>query len=162
MSFLNEADWRWWRWCVPVAPCAVRVKADHTNAIWTVFSHQTVWVWAMREVLRHQRHCDRHLFYPFNWPLKLFRKTGKGYYAIEDCLHNDVIFWSKLPYMETELFKVENLCSVYLLCGTSLLHTTRWSNTSHRGTFFFFVPQRSTEQHHSLKPKQGQPPLGLG
>lgn len=95
-------------------------------------------------------------------PWSYLEKTGKGYYAKEDCLHNDVIFWSKLPYMETELFKVENLCSVYLLCGTSLLHTTRWSNTSHRGTFFFFVPQRSTDQHHSLKPKQGQPPLGLG
>lgn len=45
---------------IPVSTSTVGIDVDDTNAIWTVFPNQAVWVWPVRDVLCHKRHGDHH------------------------------------------------------------------------------------------------------
>lgn len=68
--------------------------------------------------------------------------------------------------METKLFKEENVCSVYFLCGTSLVHTTPTQYLSKRGLSFFFF-QTSGLEYERVTPfthttKTGTTPIRFG
>lgn len=56
---------------IPVSASVVWVKVNDTDAIRTVFTHEAMGMWAVRDVLGDQGNSDSDIFDILNWSLKL-------------------------------------------------------------------------------------------
>lgn len=152
---------------IPVLTSTVGIDVDDTDAIWTVFPNQAVWVWAVRDVLCHKRHGDHHFLDIINGALNLKKKKKKvkrwniKFYF---CFQNTACIVGTGSFGEsTHVWTFVNGKNDWWLClfvwfkGNSLHQSPRIVHLSRKLSFLTAMTSLTWFHIHHHKPYGGSP-----
>lgn len=119
---------------------AVGIDVDDTDAIWTVFPNQAVWVWPVRDVLCHKRHGDHHFLYIVDGSLNLKVKRWNTVLLLLLLLHGFFAFLAQAPLLKVPMYghlPMEKITGEHIyLCGLMVNPSVR-AHAPRQGTFIF-------------------------